>query len=120
MDEDRQEPMLIDRLARCVPRIEPNPFFAARVARLAMDQGTRSLTGTIAWLARRLVPLMSGASLVILAFALWTTPQDPSAEVSATTLDEFVLSGLEGGTYTLEDLIADREATREVNDDSSD
>lgn len=119
MDDERQQVWLVDRLARSVPSYEPGPFFAARVARAAMERGARSVTDTIGLLARRLVPVLGGVSLLLLLGIMAARPTPLSQEAPAAQLNEIVLSGFEVGSYTLEDLLADRELDRERFDDSS-
>ncbi len=117
MDVERKEILLADRLARAVPQIEPPPFFAARVAARAFQRKPWALTASIAWVARRLVPLMTAVSLVVVVLALWRD-QAGSTLQSTLPLNEVVLSGAEDRVFTLEDLLlAEREPVQEDEDE---
>lgn len=116
MDAERKD-NLADRLARAVPWIEPTPFFASRVAALAFQREVWSLPWSITWVARRLVPLLTAASLVVLVLALMRG-QSGAAVPGTVPLNEIVLSGVESGVFTLEDLLlAERETLREEKDE---
>jgi hypothetical protein len=116
MDAERKD-NLADRLARAVPWIEPSPFFASRVAALAFQREPWSLPWSITWVARRLVPLLTAASLVVLVLALMRD-QSGTTIPGTVPLNEIVLSGTEGGVFTLEDLLlAEREPIQEDKDE---
>lgn len=116
MDAERKD-SLVDRLARAVPWIEPTPFFASRVAALAFQREAWSLPWSITWVACRLVPLLTAASLVVMVLALMRG-QSGTIIPETVPLNEIVLSGTEGGVFTLEDLLlAEREPVQENEDE---
>lgn len=73
-------------LVKSVPKIEPSPFFAARVAGIAQVERF-SFAGSLQAFARRLVPVFVTLMAVVCFAADWWTAPDPVVE-SAMFYDE--------------------------------
>ena len=69
--EDQQAALFIRRQAAEVPRIEAPPFFAPRVARLALEQEQEPLFELIQLAARRLLPVFMALVLIVVSLAYW-------------------------------------------------
>jgi hypothetical protein len=107
MANERDQELLLDRLCRAVPKWEPSPYFAVRVRnRIQQLQGGRTLPGTIALMAHRLVPMMTAASLCFLLGVVLLTQSLDLAPDEDVRLSDLLPSELETQTITLEDLVA--------------
>ncbi len=81
--EDHEAALLIRRQAAEVLRIDAPPFFAPRVARLALDQEQRPLSALIQMAARRMMPIFMALMLMVVSLAYWNRQA-----VSMTQLEE--------------------------------
>jgi len=89
MAKERDSSQLLEILKRSGRPPRPSPFFAARVAALAAPRPRLSLVDQLDGVARRLVPLLAAASLVVLFSGLWLTTRGQSESLEI----------LSGGAY---------------------
>lgn len=86
--------------AGSLPRIDPPPFFAARVARLA-ESAAVPVWYWLNRVARILTPALGALTLLVIALSLGSRESDPSTDESAQVL----LSPIVESEVTLDDVI---------------
>jgi hypothetical protein len=86
-DLERKSEELLDLVVRSLPRIEPPPFFAARVASRALIEEP-SLLYWLNGLGRRLTPLLFSAAIVLSAVSYQVATVGSSLVVESELLFE--------------------------------
>lgn len=89
--QEQQVAAFIRRQAEAVPGIEAPPFFAPRVARLAVEQEPRPLFVMMQLAARRLLPALMALLLMVVSLAYWNQQTGSQAQLGEEDFEVLAL-----------------------------
>lgn len=106
--ENHEAALFIRRQAVRMPSLQASPYFAPRVARLALEQEQRPLFAMVQSVARRLLPVFMMLMLLVVSLAYWrsgTATVQPLASEDYETLALLLQEDSAAQQVTMEDVL---------------